>query len=280
MLFRSDGQTTLATATAGDVLRTNVDSTTTYVLPLTSTSVSLTVTLKSSSTAAVTAGEVVKVTPTWSGTYVSSDVTPATSTTGTNYTANASGKFTLSLTNATPSDGAQVSLAITGFASGAGTVGTGSRTVNIVWQKPVVTSVSVLDPVDDNAYIKIGATTTFTVGVYDQFGNGMAGEKLQPGISDSGAANYVKNKTYSTITTGAAGTATFSLTDAGAAAKDDYDTVVFTSATDTTKSASRTISYNTALPVVSTINMYYSDTYAGSATTLVPTTAKIGRAHV
>jgi len=164
----------ITTATAGDVTRSSVDTSTTYVLPLTTKSGTLTVNLNSDSAGTNAAGATVLVTPTWSGAFESAKVTPATSTTGTSYTSDASGNIKIAFTNDAPINGGQVSLAITGFASGAGTVGTGSRTVVISWQAPVITSAVVLDPLSGTV-VKSAATTVFTVGAYDQFGNGIAG---------------------------------------------------------------------------------------------------------
>jgi len=260
----------ISTATAGDVARTDVESSTTWVLPLTTTSGTLTINADDADNVAVS-GAVLKVVPTWSNSYVSTAVAPATSTSGTSYTTDASGNVSIAFSNSTPVDGGTLTLTVTGFASGAGTVGTGSRTVVIVWQKPVVTAVTVLDP-NTGVYVKTGSTTTFTVEVDDQFGNGMAGEVLQPSISDTSAANYVLNKTYATITTGASGTATWSLTDA-AAADEDYDTVVFTSITNTAKTGSATITYAATLPVVSTVNLYYDADVADTANTLAGTSS-------
>jgi hypothetical protein len=160
-------------------------------------------------------------------------------------------------------------LGITGFKSGVNTIGTGSRTVVITWQAPVVTSLSILDPLA-GVVVKTASTTTFTVAAYDQFGTGMAGEILQPSIPATTDANYVLAKTYATVTTGADGSATWSLTDAAAVA-DDVDTVKFTSLTNTAKTASRTITYATALPAVATITMYSNldMNAAGTATSLL-----------
>ena len=263
----------VTTATAGDVTRINVESSTTYILPLTTKSGTLTVNLNSTAGSGTTSGTnatgaTVLVTPTWSSPFVSTKVTPATSTTGTSYTSDGSGNIKISFTNDEPLDGGQVSLAITGFASGAGTVGTGSRTVVIKWQKPVITSLAVLDPLAGTV-VKSAATTSYTVAAYDQFGNGIAGEVLQPSITTSTDANYVLNKTYATITTGADGTATWSLTDAKPAVADDVDTVKFTSLTTTSITASRTITYATTLPTVSTLTMYYTYDMGGTASTLL-----------
>jgi hypothetical protein len=256
----------VSTATAGDVTLSNVESSTTYLLPLSATSATLTINLDSADNTAAP-GAIVKVTPTWSGSYASASVTPAASTTGTNYTADASGNVKYAVTNASPIDGAQVSLALSGFASGAGTVGTGSRTVILKWVKPAVTTMSVSDPLA-GTIVKTGSTTVFSVAVLDQFGNAMAGELVTPAISTSTNANYVLNKTYAAVTTDASGIATFSLTDAAAEA-DDVDTVSFTSVSATGVSASRTITYDTALPVVATLTMYANLDMGEAATALL-----------
>ena len=266
---KSVGYTTTAavtTATAGDVVRNNVESSTTYLLPLTSTSATLTINLDSADNTAA-AGANVNITPTWSGSYASASVTPATSTTGTTYTADASGNIKYAVTNASPIDNAQVSIAIGGFATGAGTVGTGSRTVVLKWVKPAVTTMSVTDPLT-GTIVKTGSTTVFSVSVKDQFGDAMAGELVTPAISTSTDANYVLNKTYAAVTTDASGIATFSLTDAVAEA-DDTDTVSFTSVSASGVSASRTITYDTALPVVATLTMYANLDMGEAATALL-----------
>jgi hypothetical protein len=259
----------ITTATAGDVVRTSVDTSTTYVLPLTTKSGTLTVNLNSDSAGTNATGKTVLVTPTWSGSYVSTTSTPATSTAGTNYVSDASGNLKISFTNDTPLNAGTLTLGITGFKSGVNTIGTGSRTVVITWQAPVVTSLSILDPLA-GVVVKTASTTTFTVAAYDQFGTGMAGEILQPSIPATTDANYVLAKTYATVTTGADGSATWSLTDAAAVA-DDVDTVKFTSLTNTAKTASRTITYATALPAVATITMYSNldMNAAGTATSLL-----------
>jgi len=266
---------TLATATAADVTRINVDSSTTYVLPLTTTSGTLTVNLNSTAGSGTTSGTnvtdaTVLVTPSWSGRYVSASATPAGSTTGTSYTSDASGNISIPFTNTATEDGATLTLSITGFASGAGTVGTGSRTAVITWQKPVITTASVLDPLS-GIHVKTGSATTFTVAAYDQFGNALSGEKFQPSLSSS-SANYVSSTTtYATITTGADGTATWTVTDAAAVA-DDVEAVTFTSVSASTVTAARTITYKAALPVVATLTGYFTLDMGGTASTLLPST--------
>jgi hypothetical protein len=263
----------ITTATAGDVARLSVESSTTYVLPLTTKSGTLTVNLNSTAASGTTSGTnvtgaTVLVTPTWSGAFESAKVTPAASTTGTSYVSDASGNIKIAFTNDAPISGGQLSLSITNFASGAGTVGTGSRTVVISFQAPVLSSALVLDPLT-GIVVKSAATTVFTLGAYDQFGNGIAGEVFQPGIATSTHANYVLNKTYAGITTGADGSATFSLTDAKPAIADDVDTVKFTSISNSAITASRTLTYATALPVVATITMYSDLDMGGAATSLL-----------
>ena len=252
----------------------NVESETTYTLPTTTTSATLRINANSTAGSGTTSGTSVAnvqltTTATWSGNYASADVTPATQTTGTTAYTDASGNIDLAITNAAPVAGGSLSIDIKGFATGAGTVGRGGRTVTINWAAPAVTTVTVSDPV---ASIKVltKSTNVMTVGVADQFGNPMAGEKLQPSLGSTDA-NYSATKSYAVITTGANGNATFSLTDAAAVGADS-DTVTFTSVTNSAKSGSYTLSYVTALPVVATLQMFYDTDATATAASLVPST--------
>jgi len=108
--------------------------------------------------------------------------------------------------------------------------------------------------------------------VKDQFGNGMAGEKVQPSITSSDDNNYSSTATLATVTTGAAGTATWSLTDAAAVAGTDH--VTFTTINGA-KTASQTLTYVTTLPVVATLRTFYNrdaTTTSSGTWTLVPST--------
>jgi len=282
----SQAMTILATTTARDIntdlrltaaglavgeelTKSNVDTTTTYTLPVTTKTATLRINIDNVSDVAV-AGASIQTLSTWSGNFASADVTPATQTTATTSVTDASGNVDLTITNAAPVSGASYSVVITGFAAGAGTVGQGSRTVVINWAAPVVTTVSVIDPV---ASIRVltKSTNVLTVEVADQFGVAMVGQQLQPSLGSTDA-NYSATKTYAVITTGANGTATFSLTDAAAIGADS-DTVTFTSVTNSAKSGSYTLSYVTVLPVAATLQAFYDlDATVASPANLVPST--------
>ncbi len=256
----------------------NVETTTTYTLPTSTKTATLRINANSTAGSGTTSGTnvanaAITTTVSWSGNFASADVTPATQTTGTTAYTDASGNIDLAITNAAPVAGGSVSIDIKGFATGAGTVGQGGRTVVINWAAPVVTTVTVTDPV---ASIKVltKSTNVLTVEVKDQFGNPISGEKLQPSLGATDA-NYSASKSYAVITTGATGTATFSLTDAAAVGLDS-DTVTFTSVTNSAKSGAFTLSYVTALPVVATLQMFYDNDATATASNLVPSTGIYG----
>ena len=255
---------------ADSVLKSNVATTTAYTLPTTTTTASLKINVANSGDTAVSDADVTtKVT--WSGNYVSANVTPASLTTTTTKSDSA-GNVTLTITNSAPVAGAVATVLITGytFASGVGSdpTGPGSRTVTLTWAAPAVTTVTVVDPVP-SVKVKTGTTNTLTVAVLDQFNNPMAGEKLVPSLS-SDSNNYVTGTTYAPITTGAAGTATWSLADAAAIA--GSDAVTFTSVTNSAKYGSFTLTYVTTLPVVATMLTYFDHSFGGTAATTVPST--------
>jgi len=258
---------TAAGLKASDTLaRTVSSSALTYNVPLTTSTVSLSIDTNGA------AGEAITSNVTWGGNYASANVTPEDDTTVVNYL-DASGKFTVALENKSAVNGASATVYLTGFASN------GVNTITINWQKAVPTTLSVIDPVA-SVYVKTKSTTTFTVKLSDQFGNAMSGEQIIPSLSST-SANYAAT-TYAPITTGASGTATWTLTDA--AGTDTLgDSVTFTSVTDNTKTASYSVTYKASLPVVANIYNYYSHTFAAAESvtgraTAVPATGILGDA--
>jgi len=91
----------------------DADGLKTWTVPTSTTKGTIKFYIQTSSDTAVAAADIT-VTPTWSGTFGTSDVTPATSTTGTVYSTDASGLVTVSFTNTTPVAGATLTLALTG----------------------------------------------------------------------------------------------------------------------------------------------------------------------
>jgi len=265
----TDAVMTASGMSAGRDQLVSNDTMETWTVPLTTKTASLKLTAQTASSAANSANQALRVIAAWSGSYVSADVSPAVDYDKVLYT-DAAGNLTINISNASPLHGAQVRLTISGFVNG------GTVTYDLRWQKPTVTTVSVLDPVSSSIKVKAGSTTTFTVAVLDQFGNGMSGELLQPSLSST-SDQYVADTKLATITTGSAGTATWSLTDATAATSDlTFDAATFTSITDSSVSGSRTVSYVTTVPAVSTLAAYYDydwdTTQDATITTLVPST--------
>jgi len=256
---------------ADQLAKSNVDTTTAYTLPTSATSAKLRINIDNASDVAV-ADQPITVKTTWSGNYATASVTPATTTTTTSNT-DSSGNFDLTITNSAPQAGAVATVVITGYGYTAGTSrGTvaGSTTVTLTWAAPVATTITVIDPVA-SVKVKTGSTNVLTVRVRDQFGAEMAGQALQPSLSST-SSNYSATTTYAAITTGTAGTATFSLTDAKAVTAKS-DAVSFASISNSAATPGTfTLSYVDTLPVVSTMTGYYNNDATGTASTLVPST--------
>jgi hypothetical protein len=216
-----------------------------------------------------TASQNLTTTTTWSGNYASANVTPAASATGVVLTTatNADGEITRVITNSTPLAGAVATVVITGFANADHSV-----TVTLTWAAAAVTSVTVVEPVS-GVHVALKGTTNFVVQVKDQFGNGMAGELLQPivGGSATTGGNYSATTTYATITTDASGLATWSLKDA-TAINDGVDSITFRSiSVNSVVSSAYTITYKTTVAAVGSFLGYYNNDADATANTTVPT---------
>jgi len=269
----SAGTTTLVSATGmhpdNDLVRTPTCTsgacTITYKLPLTAKSATVTF-----NTDATTAGQALLSTVTWTGNYASADVSPATTTATTLYT-NSAFKVSQAITNNAPVAGTTATVKLTGFA-------TAGHSVSVVftWGAPVITTATVTDPLD-GVYVKTGSTTTFTILAKDQFGNPVSGEQFRPSLGTD-SANYSATTTYAPVTTNASGVATWSITDALAVA-DDEENVTFTSITDGTIAPAIDITYKATLPTISTINSYFSQTFATLDTTIATAVPASGIAN-
>jgi len=275
-----DGKTDLTlTATgvlaADQLVKSNVDTTTAYTLPTTATSAKLRINIDNASDVAI-GNQPITVKTTWSGNFATASVSPATTTTTTSNT-DADGNIDLTITNSAPLAGAVATVLITGYGYTAGTsrgTSAGSTTVTLTWAAPVATTLSVTDPVA-SIKVKTGTTNVLTVRVRDQFGTNMAGQAVQPSLSST-SSNYSATTTYAAITTGSAGTATFSLTDAKAVdAKSDV--VSFASVSNSAATpATYTLSYVATLPVVATMTGFYNNDWNTAASTLIPSTGIYG----
>jgi trimeric autotransporter adhesin len=236
-----------------------------FTVPTTTKTATLKFTIQSGATTAAGAA-LVTVTPTWSGPIGTATITPATSTTGTVYTTDALGNFTVTVTNSAPIETAKVTLVL----SGAAAFGTGTNTVSITWATPVATTISVVDPVAGISVLA-GSTNVTTVLVRDQFGNPVSGQNVTVSATQTPAivlAAGTSATVISPITTGAAGTATYSFTPAAATTS---AVLSFNTTPTAVTAATYTYTYVATLPVVATLTAYHGATW-GTAATLTPAT--------
>ena len=253
-------------AVTGTGLYTATETTTasnaqTYNVPLTTSSVVVKITAKNSSGTAL-ANAPITFTTTWSG-HNAGDVTPVSGATGAAivYT-DSSGNASHTVTQANALTGSTAVIAIAGAATGGSLGAFGSTT--IAWLTPAVSSISVSP---NTAFKAVAASSvTITLTAKDQFNNALAGVVIQPSLPST-SANYTA-AARATVTTGADGKATVTVT-AGAAATSDAWT--FTSGAAT---KSITASYVAALPVIATLTGYYNtDETAATYPNLFSTTA-------
>ena len=153
--------------------------------------------------------------------------------------------------------------------SGGAAFGAGTYTATIAWAKPTATTIVVADPITD-VYVTTGSTNVTTVLVSDQFGNPVSGQSVQPSITGTTSANYSATTAIAPITTGATGTATYSLV--GGATTATKDTLSFACVPTACGTAAPMVyNYVTTVPVVATMVASYGTTW-GTAATLVPST--------
>jgi len=247
-------------STADQLTKSDTDMGTTFTLPTTTTSATVKFTIQTASSAANAAGATLTVKPTWSGSYGTANVSPATSTTGTAYTTDASGNFSVTVTNTAPVSGGQVTLNL----SAGDVFGAESYTATLRWQAPAAAAVAVLDPLS-GVFVGTGTTNVTTVRVTDQFGAVMANQQVSVALSST-SANYSSTTVIAPITTGAAGTATYSLV--GGATTATADTITFAcvpTACTTTASATMVYNYISTVPAVSNLAGYFNQDWNASA---------------
>jgi trimeric autotransporter adhesin len=240
----------------------DADAAYTWTVPTTTKTATLKFWIQTSADTATPAAAIT-VTPTWSGPHGSTVVTPATSTTGTVYTTDAEGNFSVTVTNDAPVTGASVSLVL----SGAAAFGTGTYTATLTWATAVVSTIEVVDPVS-GVSVLAGSANTTTVIVKDQFGNPMSGQVVTVSATPTPAVvSTTPAAVIAPLTTGANGTATYSYTPpAGTtSAALSFNTVPAVTA------APFTYTYVTTLPVVATLAAYHGLDW-GTAATLTPAT--------
>jgi len=243
-----------------------------WTVPLTTTSVVVSVTIKDTATAVVQ-NTPVTFTPTWSGTAQTGDVSPESAVPVTVKT-NSSGIATLTLTNSPAISGGIATVAISGLSYGI----TAPSSQTVTWAKSAAFSMSA----NPSGTMKVApkSTNTVTFTVKDAFGAVVAGDLVSLSISSSDSINDgAGTKTIASVKTDAAGQVSYTWTDAGSAAL-DTDTITATSTSVTSVTASATIAYATTVPVIATLTGYYNRDESGTTyTDLVPAGAMLTAAY-
>ena len=233
-----------ATITVSAVGKSVLTDTTPFSVPLTTKSATFNV-------SGATAGNAVIWTPTWTG-CATGDRSHTSATAVTTY-ADVDGNSSLTVTCANPTDATSVSVAVTGFTTGATSV--------VTWYASAAQTMSVNL---NGAIVALKSANTFVATVTDRFGGPVAGVVLTPSVSTTGS-NGSTTRTYTSVTTDANGQASYTLTDALAVAA-GTDTVSFAHVTSGTaiSSASSTITYAATAPAPTTLLVYSNS--AGNAT--------------
>jgi len=251
--------------TATDAYTTNESTSAsvaaTYELPLTTTSAVLKWTLRNSAGAAL-ADEPITVTATWTG-HNAGAISPLSGATNAQVLkSDNAGVVSLTVTQTGPLNGSQVVVAVTGQAASQGAFGS----TTLKWRAPVVTYLTTSPNADFQAVA--AAATSVTVTALDQFRKPMSGIVIQPSITGTTSANYTTTA-KATLTTGADGTATYTVTG-GAAAK--TDTFAFSAAAGAVTATAVKATYIAALPVIATLTGSYSSNQNEATTTATVTT--------
>jgi trimeric autotransporter adhesin len=241
-----------------------------FLVPLTTTEASVTLTANSAGPVAV-ANHALVATVTWSGNFAAGDVTPKSATPAVVYT-DAAGKITVTVTNKNPSNGAVATINISGC-----TLVSASTNCMVDQDIKFVRSFTTTVSTTSSQAVKLGATTVVTATVTDQFGKPVAGEVLQPVITGANA----NTTALATVTTDAAGSASISVTDAkGVEASTTLgsDTVKFTATTfaadgTTRASGSTKLTYVAAVPVITAMTAWYSLDESPAVDTYLPVPA-------
>jgi len=248
------------------VIADDADATYNWTVPTTTKTATFKFYIQNSSDTAVAAA-LLTVTPTWF--LASTGVgTPATSTTGTVYTTDSNGLITVSVTNSAPVDTAKLTLVLTGAAA----FGINKYTASITWAAPVATTIQIADPLS-GVHVLSGSTNVTTVIVKDQFGNPVSGQSVNVTIPSTTSTKYSATTTIPAITTGANGTATYSLTGGTVTTTVKSDGITFQCA-PTACGTAQTMTYNyvATLPAVATMSAYHNLSWGSDASTLTPAT--------
>jgi len=261
---RTDALVTAAGMSPADQLTKPNSTAPSWTLPLTAKTATVKFWIQNSTDTATPAAAIT-VTPTWSGTFGTATVSPATSTTGTVYTTDALGNITVTVTNDAPIDKAALTLVLTGGEA----FGAGKVTATLTWAKAAAAKISVSDPIS-GVYVKTGSTNVTTVSVKDQFDKAVANQAITVALGST-SANYSATTTIAPITTNASGVATYSLV--GGATDKTLDTLTFQCApTACGTAATMTYNYVSTVPAVATMSAYHDLSWATTPATLTPAT--------
>jgi len=231
-----------------------------WTLPLTTKSAVIKVRAMSSATAPV-ANYPLLFSVSWNSSAAAGEVTPRTTSStiaATSVTTDSSGYASLTLTNNTPIDGAQVTVTVSGF------TGTAAGQV-ILWQKSKPAVVSVSGGTGMKA--KTGSTNTVTWTYTDTFGAPIVGAVVDLAIA--GANSATSTVVIPSTTTDANGVASYTFTDAaGVEASSTLGTTTLTAtARETGLAGSRIITWVATMPVVATITGFRNDNEVSSGPT-------------
>jgi len=238
----------------------------TWTLPTSTKTATLKFWIQTSNDTATPAADIT-VKPTWSGTFGTASVSPVTSTTGTVYTTDALGNFSVTVTNDAPVAGASVALVL----SGGDAFGAGTYTATLTWATPAAATIAIADPLS-GVYVKTASTNVTTVIVKDQFGNPVSGQGVSVSVATTPAPAVASTTVISPITTGANGTATYSLTGGAASTAETITFACVPIACTTTATAGMTYNYVATVPEVATMVAYHGWNHATAGTTLTPAT--------
>jgi hypothetical protein len=261
----TDVLVTAAGMSAADQL-VKTTATTAFTLPTTTKTATIKFTIQTSSDTNTPAAAIT-VTPTWSGAHGTASVTPATSTTGTVYTTDALGNFTVTVTNDAPISGASVALVLSGGAA----FGAATQTTTLTWATPAAATIAIADPLS-GVYVKTASTNVTTVIVKDQFGNPVVGQGVSVALATTPAPAVASTTVIAPLTTGANGTATYSLTGGATSTKEVLTFACVPTACTTTATASMEYNYVATVPAVATMVAYHGYSHATAGTTLTPAT--------
>ena len=259
------------TVTATGAQATNTSLNTGYMdygnqttLPLTTKSAVIKVRAMASSTVAVQDYPLI-FTVTWTNA-ASGEVTPRSgSTYATTVRTDNDGYASLTLTNNSPIDGAQASVAVTGFTATA-------ASQFIKWSKS--TPATVTSSPGSTFSAKTGSSVTVTWTFSDTFGAAVVGETID--LSIAGANSATSTVVIPSQVTDASGKVSYTFTDAaGVEASTTLGTTTLTATSRTVSSVtnSRIITWKTTVPVIATLTGYYNDYEGTTIATPVPSTA-------